>query len=82
MMFDSIHLMEALRFKGVNLPRLNLGSCLNYFFNENQGNPHDAYDDANDCRRICEQGAKQLGFGSLRAFIDNNDDFLKSFEYV
>ena len=82
MMFDSIHLMKEVRNAGANLPRLNLESCLNYFFNENQANPHDAYNDANDCRRISEQGAKKLGYGSLRHFIDNNDDFLKSFEYV
>ena len=82
MMFDSIHLMKEVRNEGANLPRLNLDSCLNYFFNENQEDPHNAYFDADDCRRISEQGAKQLGYGSLREFIVNNDDLLKSFEDV
>ena len=40
--FDSIHLMQELKNVNGQLARLSLDACLNYFFNEKQGSPHDA----------------------------------------
>jgi len=80
MMFDSIRLMREVRDVGHGLQRFNLESCLNFFFDEAQSQPHDAYIDADDCRRISEEASKTLGYGSLRHFLDENRDLLKSFD--
>lgn len=72
--FDSLKLMKRVKdeVSNGNLRKLKLSACLDYFFDETQGHPHDAFNDANDCRRICEQGAKQLGYGSLQKFFHSN----------
>ena len=58
--FDSLVLMREIRNKGKygNMERLSLDACLEYFYeiDQNQNIEHDALNDAEYCRRICEQG--------------------------
>lgn len=72
--FDSMKLMKIVKdeVSNGNLRRLTLNACLDYFFGEAQGQPHDGFNDANNCRRICEHGAKQLGYGSFQEFFHLN----------
>ena len=72
--FDSLKLMKKVKkeVSNGNLRKLNLNACLDYFFGETQGHHHDALKDANYCRRICEHGAKQLGYWSLHQFFNLN----------
>jgi len=73
--FDSLSLMHEVKRSNANgkpgTPKNHpsLDACLEYFFNEKQASPHDALDDADDCRRICEHGAKELGYGSYQHYI-------------
>lgn len=73
--FDSLVLMREIRNKGKygNMERLSLDACLEYFYeiDQNQNIEHDALNDAEYCRRICEQGAKELGYGSLRRYFES-----------
>ena len=52
--------MREIRNKGKygNMERLSLDACLEYFYeiDQNQNIEHDALNDAEYCRRICEQG--------------------------
>jgi hypothetical protein len=57
-----------------NLTRISLDACLDYFFQDEQAWPHSAFYDADDCRRICEHGAKELGYGSFQHYIHSNYD--------
>ena len=85
MMFDSIDLMKEVRYSGAYLPGLDLESCCDYFFwddHDQDGYHHDAYHVAKDCRRICEEASHELGYESLLEFIEENDDWLKSFRDV
>ena len=66
-------LMREIRNKGKygNMERLSLESCLEYFYEIRQNVEHDALNDAEYCRRICEQGAKELNYGSLRHYFQS-----------
>ena len=52
--------MREIRNKGKygNVERLSVDACLEYFYeiDQNQNIEHDALNDAEYCRRICEQG--------------------------
>ena len=58
MAFDSLVLMREIRNQGKygNMERLSLDACLEYFYEIDQHIEHDALNDAEYCRRICEQG--------------------------
>merc|ERR1712150_34410 len=74
--FDSLNLMKRVKDEDSdgNLQKLSLSACLDYFFEVEQKYPHCAFSDADDCRRICEHGAKELGYGSLQEFFNSNRD--------
>ena len=60
------------------LRSLSLDSCAKYFLNETRYDQNngftDALDDANLTRRFCEKGAKTLGYGSFKNFLEENYD--------
>ena len=59
------------------LRSLSLESCAEYLLNETrygQNGYTDALDDAEITRRFCETGAKKLGYGSFRKFLEENYD--------
>jgi len=71
--YDSLLLMKKVKdMSNGNLTRISLNACLDYFFQEEQASPHSAFWDADDCRRICEHGAKKLGYGSYQHYILSN----------
>jgi len=73
--FDSLDLMKKVKdVSNGNLTKISLNACLDYFFQEEQASPHTAFWDADDCRRICEHGAKKLGYGSYQHYIRSHYD--------
>ena len=72
--FDSLELMKKvkIREKYEPLKKLSLKACLEHFYMIKPGQKiqHSALKDAEYCRRICEQGAKELGYGSLKNYFD------------
>ena len=59
------------------LRSLSLDSCAEYLLDEtryDQDGFTDALTDAELTRRFCETGAKKLGYGSLKEFLEENYD--------
>ena len=71
LMFDALVLMQKVKnASNGNLRKLSLDACLDYFYVVYKYVGHDAMHDADYCRRVCEQGAKFLGYGSLHQYFN------------
>ena len=60
----------------------SLSTCLDYFFQEGTHVPHNASKNADDCRRISEEAAKNLGYVSLKQYIVHNRERTKTFDEI
>ena len=66
--------------------RKDLNSCLQYYFQESQPNPHNALTDAKCVKRICQRYSQTLGYESFADFLQDMFDrqdhrfFTKSFD--
>ena len=49
----------------------DLNSCMEYFFGESQPTPHNAINDAQCLKRLCEHYAEKLGYESFHDYLND-----------
>jgi hypothetical protein len=55
-----------------------LDNSLNYLLGRRQAPQHNAKDDADDCKSVCEAGAEKLGLVSFKEFIVQNRKLVRA----
>lgn len=62
-------------------PNNKLDSCLRKFFNKRQKS-HDGLSDSDLLRQVVERASKMMGYGSMKKFLELNEDHWRPFQHT